>query len=767
MNKLNKIIEYLIYLFVFLLPFPTAWIIREEFIGDFKWQDGTILLYLTEIIIWVIIAIQIGVFLRNKQKFSFTKNKEKIFIGLVIGLLVLYTGLSIMWSSNYSLSFYWWLRLLEGVALLLIVLNSDIKLKLILWSLFISGVFQSILGLGQFIRQEVVGSKWLGMTTHLPIDIYSSVVGFSDDRWLRAYGSLPHPNIFGGFLAVCFLTALYLYLTELNNRRKTIISLGLVFIVIGLFFSFSRSAWLAASLVYLVYLLMLVYKKRFIDLISISIYLILIIVPLVTIYNSLVITRLSVVERLEEKSIEQRLDSLVEAKNIFFSHPLFGVGLGNYDNYLVSFNPGFLGWHYQPAHNIYLLILAELGIIGFILFGLIIMLATYKANNLFSVMAVLALVVIGFFDHYLWTNYLGIMMFWLIVALVFKDSTKVGFFEKIISKFLLEVSYFTGRDLYKPDYISLVTTFRCNFRCKTCDIWKKTEFSGEMTTEEWLKVSAQLKSYLPVKSFVEISGGEALIKKDLVFTLVGDLKKYFTTVVLNTNGSLINSDTVKELEKQKLDRLKVSLYSLEADSHNFVRGTEIAFKNAMKTVDLVSQSKIKLEVGVLITSYNVEQIPALVDYLYNLGNVDVIMQPLDEIIESNQSKNMIDSEVIVNLWPEIDKSKKLFQWLQANNFKLKNSPANIEAMAGYYLKPESVLRYRCFAGQRNMVIYPTGDISLCFKRKFIGNLRKEKLKKIMKINALLERKGIRSCGKYCRIIGCNFSRGVLEVINKK
>ncbi|MEK7072309.1 MAG: SPASM domain-containing protein [Patescibacteria group bacterium] len=128
---------------------------------------------------------------------------------------------------------------------------------------------------------------------------------------------------------------------------------------------------------------------------------------------------------------------------------------------------------------------------------------------------------------------------------------------------------------------------------------------------------------------------------------------------------------------------------------------------------------------------------------------------------------MINSEMILKLWPELDKSKELFKWLKDNSVKIKNSLANLSAIEVYYLEPKKVLKYRCFAGQRNMVVYPTGDLSLCFKRKFIGNIKKEKLKKIMKRNALLERRSIRGCGKYCRIIGCNFSRGLLEIMSKK
>jgi len=86
-------------------------------------------------------------------------------------------------------------------------------------------------------------------------------------------------------------------------------------------------------------------------------------------------------------------------------------------------------------------------------------------------------------------------------------------------------------------------------------------------------------------------------------------------------------------------------------------------------------------------------------------------------------------------------------------------------MREYYLAPPSVLKYRCFAGQRNLVIYPQGDVAMCFKGRVIGNLTRKNLSNILKGDfAKKERQNIRRCQKYCRIIGCNFSRGLKELI---
>ena len=120
----------------------------------------------------------------------------------------------------------------------------------------------------------------------------------------------------------------------------------------------------------------------------------------------------------------------------------------------------------------------------------------------------------------------------------------------------------------------------------------------------------------------------------------------------------------------------------------------------------------------------------------------------------------------MELWPQKEDIIQTFNWLLNNNQKIKNPKNNIEAIKNYYLDPKSTLNYRCFAGQRNLVVYPNGDTTFCFKGRKIGNLTEEKIKPLLK-KATAERRAIKNCPKYCRIVGCNFSRGILEFIRDK
>jgi hypothetical protein len=66
-------------------------------------------------------------------------------------------------------------------------------------------------------------------------------------------------------------------------------------------------------------------------------------------------------------SVSDRLVYLNVSRGTIVNHPILGLGIGQYVPYLNSVK-NLLDWQFQPVHNVFLLIWAELGIIGLGLF---------------------------------------------------------------------------------------------------------------------------------------------------------------------------------------------------------------------------------------------------------------------------------------------------------------------------------------------------------------------------------------------------------------
>src|SRR5215470_8060785 len=56
--------------------------------------------------------------------------------------------------------------------------------------------------------------------------------------------------------------------------------------------------------------------------------------------------------------------------------------------------------------------------------------------------------------------------------------------RKVLTKIpVLQASYITGRPLTLPANITVSTSYRCNSRCKTCNVWLLP--NDDFTLEEW------------------------------------------------------------------------------------------------------------------------------------------------------------------------------------------------------------------------------------------------------------------------------------------
>jgi SAM-dependent methyltransferase/O-antigen ligase len=458
-NKLNKIISNLIFIFITLLSIQTVWVIRDAVLNNFKWQYGVIAIYATEFILFLILALVLFNIGHRHYSHSLSgsgsqKHWLDIFESwpmiLVLSLLlVLWSGLLIIWSPAGLVALSAWVKLFEGVLFLFILLSIKYSRKKVALALVIGGVFQSILAISNFLLQEVVAIKWLGISSHLARDLTSFSVSTGSHLWLRAYGGLPHPNILGGFLVVTILSALWLYLSVNHRLHRLLIIIALVIMSTALFFSFSRSAFIALLLAFLVWLIRASFKSGFWKVSRPISYVILTLTVLTALYQPLVSARIFGVGDLEVISIEQRTDYFYQFAELAKQNWLLGTGPGNYTYILYLNSPTLNGWEYQPVHNIYFLILAELGIIGFVIFISLCGVALFRATtekDPFGLALLIAILIIGLFDHYLWTGYVGMIIFWLVIYFVFdidkaKDSSVLDW-----NRAAQEYSSFIGRD---------------------------------------------------------------------------------------------------------------------------------------------------------------------------------------------------------------------------------------------------------------------------------------------------------------------------------
>ncbi|MBU1146177.1 O-antigen ligase family protein [Patescibacteria group bacterium] len=420
MKILEKIIEWGIYLFVFLLPWQTRLILREGNLNGY-WEYGTIGIYATEILLWAILLLAVIWWAINKIKISNKVQRPKSKIVFVfLSLFVVWALVSIFWSDSKFLAFYIWHWFAEAVGLFLVLRTVKFNATKLMWAFVFSAVLQAGFGLWQFLSQTTFSSKWLGMAMHDPAVPGTFVVETALRRWLRAYGALPHPNMLAGFLAAAMFFVIWLYQKMEYGFRKLLLPAIFVILSLGLFTTFSKSvilSFFAGAILWLAAFFIFKKSKEKSTLLKFILIFLVIGAIFSAIFWEPVETRILGAERLEIKSTTERLSYFSEAWQLIKKHPLTGVGLGNYTLAVHNeINPNLQSWDYQPVHNIYLLILAELGIIGFILW-LVLMFFIIKKLPAIYYPLIGVFLMVGLFDHYLWTLYFGVLLFWLIFSM--------------------------------------------------------------------------------------------------------------------------------------------------------------------------------------------------------------------------------------------------------------------------------------------------------------------------------------------------------------
>jgi len=292
-------------------------------------------------------------------------------IGLFLFLIL--AGFSLLGAENA----FWGIRkmlffvsIFPLYLLVVVLINDWFKIKKAIKTIFISSGILALIGLIQFLAQfvfslERVYSFWAnsilpifsGFNLGAMILAYPSwLVNINGQTIMRAFSLFSDPHMLSFYLGLSLPLALYLLKDKLSK-----IWFGLFFLIfIVLLLSFTRGAYLAIIISFLVIAFLLWYylkNKKLALLFGLS--LLIIILPFSPISD-----RFYSCFDLAEGSNQGRLEMWQQASQTGLDHLWLGVGLGNYslgiDSRLDFRNP-------ITAHNLYLDLFSEMGIFTLII----------------------------------------------------------------------------------------------------------------------------------------------------------------------------------------------------------------------------------------------------------------------------------------------------------------------------------------------------------------------------------------------------------------
>ena len=264
------------------------------------------------------------------------------------------------------------------------------------------------------------------------IGVGQYLFGLAELRWVDAsrFGDIggrvtslfSNPNILAVYLLLYFPLSLHAIFSLQNTcRMRLFYATTTVFCALCILLTWSRGAWLGLALEVVLFLLL--HSKRSRKMLCL-LPLMLLAIPLLP---SNFRGRLYSIADLGESSIRYRLLTWQGTWKMLICHP-FGIGVGErawravFPHFAVSGTARVM-----HAHNIFLQVAAELGVVGLVVFLLLICKAIFcgcKQKNTAAVASLMGVLVMGLFDH-LWYAPAMLVPFWSMSALCARSEQKV------------------------------------------------------------------------------------------------------------------------------------------------------------------------------------------------------------------------------------------------------------------------------------------------------------------------------------------------------
>jgi MoaA/NifB/PqqE/SkfB family radical SAM enzyme len=280
-----------------------------------------------------------------------------------------------------------------------------------------------------------------------------------------------------------------------------------------------------------------------------------------------------------------------------------------------------------------------------------------------------------------------------------------------------------------PFSIVISVSYRCNSKCKTCDVWRKP--NDDMTLAEWDKTFAHI-GRGPL--YFTFTGGEPFMRKDTADMALSAYQHCRPAVITIPTNGILTKQIIEQVDRLCAGAPKANIgINLSLDEvgqrHDQIRMVPGNWDKAMKTwAELKALQKqhrnLVLTNHTVISNFNIDRFFEIYAGLEPLEPDSYIT----EIAEERVELDTIDWDIT----PIAEKYGPIADFLsqKAQQRAVKGLAKITQAFrAEYYQLAKRILYEQrqvipCYAGWASCQIAPNGDIwSCCIRAEGVGNLR--------------------------------------------
>ena len=273
-----------------------------------------------------------------------------------------------------------------------------------------------------------------------------------------------------------------------------------------------------------------------------------------------------------------------------------------------------------------------------------------------------------------------------------------------------------------PISVSWEITTACNFNCVHCrmDDEKGIESNEEMSLDK-VKLHIDELSGLGIKQ-INFSGGEPFCRSDFL-DILRYVDKKGIQIGITSNGSLIDDKLAEELSHiRSIDLVQISLDGKDAVMHNYIRGVNDAYVNAINAMKSLLKAGIRTGAVTTVMSLNYMQVEDIFHLLLALGVNSFGARRFMPVGKGGRSlTNLVLTKEQYKdhcvLWAKLVHSYE-------NRIQLFIEEPLMGILHKYL--PENWLLSGCIAGSAYGAIMANGDVRACiFVPEPLGNLKEK------------------------------------------
>lgn len=254
-----------------------------------------------------------------------------------------------------------------------------------------------------------------------------------------------------------------------------------------------------------------------------------------------------------------------------------------------------------------------------------------------------------------------------------------------------------------PRHIFLETTSACNLKCKICPRTAGDTLIGHMNFELFKKIVDEAKKYGPRTFCLHLFGEPLLAPRfiDEVYYIKQANPK--NSIVLTTNGTLLNEKIAEAMIKAPVDKIAVSFMSAQKEKYAELTGLDFMLQveeNVKKLIDLKGKNKSikpKIIIRLILEEHNQEKV-----------------------------------EIFKNKWRD---KKVIVEIRQAHNYG-----GNVKF--GKIRDKKINKRWPCYHFWLSPAIHWNGDFSVCCndyaRQAVLGNIKNQTINELWNSSSMLE-----------------------------